>query len=198
MSAVVMSDKETREVLDLAWWLYLLWGVAAVVIGFWLVWRPGVTALVIVQVLAVYWLVGGIFDSISAIILRDRDWGWRLASGVIGIVAGLVIIGHPILGTAISIAFLFWWLIFTAIITGVIDIVNGFRHKDEHGGRIAIGHILLGILKVLIGLILLERPLENSLLLVPVLGIMAIIAGVALVIMAFQVRDAVKHLPAAV
>jgi hypothetical protein len=66
--------------LEVPWWLVLLQGVAAVLIGLLLVTQPGATLFTLVIFLGVYWLVGGIFDLVG-IFLDRTNWGLKLLSG---------------------------------------------------------------------------------------------------------------------
>ncbi len=49
------------------------------------------TAIVLVQILGLYWLMRGIFDIVS-IFVDHTAWGWKLFMGIIGIIAGIVIL----------------------------------------------------------------------------------------------------------
>jgi uncharacterized membrane protein HdeD (DUF308 family) len=77
------------------WWLVLLEGIAAIILGLLLLTAPQATLLVLVQLLGIYWLVKGIFQIISIFIDSSR-WGWKLFAGILGIVAGIIILGHPL------------------------------------------------------------------------------------------------------
>ncbi|MBI4673502.1 MAG: DUF308 domain-containing protein [Chloroflexi bacterium] len=80
------------------WWLFLIEGISSIVLGLLLLTNPAVTVLVLVQFLGIWWLVSGILD-IVGIFMDKTAWGWKLFSGIIGILAGIVILQHPILST---------------------------------------------------------------------------------------------------
>ena len=68
-----------------------------------LVTRPATTGVIFAaEVMAIFWVVGGIID----FILGDRPagdlWGLRLTFAIISFIAGLYILGSPILGTMMS------------------------------------------------------------------------------------------------
>jgi uncharacterized membrane protein HdeD (DUF308 family) len=80
------------------WWVGLIMGIVAVVIGAVLLWAPAKTQantyLLLVTLLGFYWLVDGIIDIVR--IFSDRTgWGWRLFMGIIGIMAGGWILMYP-------------------------------------------------------------------------------------------------------
>ncbi|MBX6312528.1 MAG: HdeD family acid-resistance protein [Isosphaeraceae bacterium] len=71
--------------------LHLLAGVLDVVVGFLLIAHPAAGALVLTLLLAAYFLVGGIFRIVAALMTRYHNWGWLLLSGVITLLLGLMI-----------------------------------------------------------------------------------------------------------
>ena len=76
------------------WWLTLITGIAALIVGGILLWAPAKdkveTYMLIVQLLGIYWLVIGIFD-IVAIFIDHSMWGWKLFIGIVSIIAGLAV-----------------------------------------------------------------------------------------------------------
>src|SRR5215203_5919243 len=78
---------QRTEERGLAWWLVLLEGIAAAIIGLFLLTAPGATLFVLIQVLGIFWLVGGIFRIIG-IFIDTSLWGWKLIGGAFGIVGG--------------------------------------------------------------------------------------------------------------
>ncbi len=77
------------------WWLVLVQGIAAIVIGVLLLIEPRMTTAILVQVMGIYFLVAGIVNLVSLFVDRTA-WGWKLLLGILGIVAGLMIIQHPL------------------------------------------------------------------------------------------------------
>ena len=171
------------------WWLPLVFGISAIVLGVLLLVRPGITALILVVVMGVYWLIEGVFDVILALVHRAPHWGWRLASGIISALAGLFILAYPIAGTVVAVLLLFWILVIGAIISGILDIVHGVQAASRSWWT-----VLLGVLKIILAVLLLENPLVGTLALVPVLGIIAIINGIVAIVWAAQFRGRLQRL----
>lgn len=163
------------------WWLVLLQGIAAVIIGVLLLTQPGLTLLTLVIFLGVYWLISGIFDLVSLFIDRS-NWGWKLVSGIIGILAGLVIVRHPAWSGILLAATLVWILAFVGMVIGVITLARAFT-----GGGWGVG--ILGVLSFLLGVALLFRPLVSAAVLVLVAAILILIGGVAAIIGSFWLRS---------
>jgi uncharacterized membrane protein HdeD (DUF308 family) len=66
-------------------------------------------------VLSVFWVVGGLIESIGSVVERGRGWGWELASGLASIAAGVMAMVWP--GITLFVI---------AILAGVWMIVIGF------------------------------------------------------------------------
>src|SRR5437764_614053 len=77
------------------WWFVMIAGISMFIVGLLLLISPGMTLLVLVQFLGAYWLVTGILSLVNLCIDRTR-WGWKLVSGVLGILAGLVVLRDPL------------------------------------------------------------------------------------------------------
>src|SRR5690242_6668938 len=92
-----MWSSQTSRVVSggTPWWVVLLEGIAGVIIGICLLISPGMTTLVLVQFLGFYWLFCGILSLVSLFVDRTA-WGWKLVGGILGIIAGLIVIRHPL------------------------------------------------------------------------------------------------------
>lgn len=162
------------------WWVVLIEGIAAVIIGILLLVYPAATEVVLIQFLGLYWLIIGILD-IVRIFMDSSMWGWKLFSGIIGILAGILILQHPIWATIIVPGVLVWVFGFFGIIIGVIGLIQAFQGAGWGAG-------ILGVLSILFGLLFVFNALGFSLALPFIVGILAIVGGLAALVMAFQMR----------
>ncbi|HJS30139.1 MAG TPA: DUF308 domain-containing protein [Anaerolineales bacterium] len=162
------------------WWLVLLEGIAAVIIGLLLISSPAMTTAVIVQVLGIYWFIAGIFQIVS-IFLDSTAWGWKLFAGIVGILAGLYIINHPLLSTLLVPATVVFLLGLGGIVIGVINLVRAFQGAGWGTG-------ILGVLSIILGLVLLGNSFFATIGLPLTLGILAIAGGIVAIIQAFRLR----------
>src|SRR5215204_1212180 len=80
-----------------AWWLFLLQGTAGIILGLMLLTAPGVTLVGLVTFLGFYWLITGVLSLVSMFVNRSVHWIWSLITGVVGILAGLFVLNHPLL-----------------------------------------------------------------------------------------------------
>jgi uncharacterized membrane protein HdeD (DUF308 family) len=162
------------------WWLLLVEGIAAIVVGVLLLMNPAKMSVLLVQVLAIYWLIKGIVAIIS-IFIDSTAWGWKLFIGIVGIIAGYVLIQHPIGGT-LTVAVSFTVVLgIQGIIIGIVEIIQAFQ-----GGGWGIG--ILGGLSGIIGVWLLLNARAAAAVLPWVLGILAIIGGIFAIVMAFKLK----------
>lgn len=168
------------DVPMIPWWLVLLEGIAAIIIGALLLTSPGATILILVQFLGIYWFVSGIFKIIS-IFIDGSMWGWKLFAGILGIIAGIIIIQHPLWSTLLVPTTLVIIIGIDGIIIGVVSLIQAFR-----GGGWGVG--VLGILSIIFGIILIANPIIGAATLPWVLGIFAIVGGIFAIIMAFRLR----------
>jgi uncharacterized membrane protein HdeD (DUF308 family) len=163
------------------WWLVLLQGIAAVVIGVLLLTQTGVTLYTLVVFLGVYWLIGGIFDLISLFLDRSQ-LGWKLLTGVIGILAGLIIVRNPLWSGIVLGTTLVWVLGIGGIIIGGLNIFRAFAGAGWGTG-------LVGVLSLILGVILIANPLVTVTVLVYTAAIWAIIGGIAAIAGSFWLRS---------
>ncbi len=118
-------------------WVLLLEGVVAIVAGLLVFSWPGLTALVLLYIIAAWAIVSGILEIVSAVRLRtiiEHEWAW-IVSGVLSILFGLIAIAQPGAGALAII-----WLIGAyAILFGISLCLVAWRIREleqaEHGHR---------------------------------------------------------------
>ena len=176
MTAFVEGTEET----GFPWWLVLLEGIEAAIVGLFLLTAPGATLFVLIQALGIYWLVGGIFRIIS-IFIDNSLWGWKLVGGVFGILAGIVVLQHPLWSSVLVPAVYLVVLGIQGLVLGGVSLVIAFRGEGWGVG-------ILGALSIVFGLVLLFNVWIGVAFLPFVLGVFGIVGGVAIV-MAFVMRS---------
>ena len=183
-----MKNSERRR-RPHSWWVHMLWGLSSIVLGILLLTRPVMTGLFLVQLMAVFWLVGGVIDIIHALSAREAGWGWTVVGGTVGILAGLFILGHPIIGAVVAAATLFLFAAFTAIVSGVTNILGGrSRGEESRSWR----RFFLGVFQIIIGIFMLWHPVLGTLTFTTALGLVAIVGGVGSVGLAIGARRSRK------
>ena len=170
------------ETKAMPWWLILIEGISAIIIGIMLFTSTVQTMAVLVVFLGLYWLIKGIFDLISMFVDHTM-WGWKLFMGIIGIAAGIVILRNPLMSTFAIPAIFTWLLGFYAILAGIIMLIQAFK-----GGGWGIG--IMGVIGLLIGVFLLGNTLFGAQLVVWLSAATLVIGGIFAVVVAFRARSA--------
>jgi uncharacterized membrane protein HdeD (DUF308 family) len=169
-----------RSALPIPWWLLLLEGIAAVLIGILLLTETKSTLYTLVVFLGIYFLITGILDLVM-LFVDQSQWGWKLFSGIIGIVAGVIIIRDPIWASVLVPTTLVWLIGAAGVAIGIIAFVRAFT-----GGGWAAA--ILGLISLLLGGLLLFNTVASTVVLIYLVAIWAIIGGVLAVVGSFLVR----------
>ncbi len=163
------------------WWGTLVQGIFALIIGILILANPAATTVVIVQFLGIYWLVAGIF-SIVNVFIDSSMWGFKLLMGILGVIAGLSVLQHPLWSSILLPAVLVIFIGIEGVVMGIISLITAFT-----GGGWGAG--ILGAVSILFGALLLGSPLMASLALPWVYGVLAVVGGIAAIIVSFLYRN---------
>lgn len=177
MTVSAVSHEQQTDI----WWLFLLQGIAAIVFGLLLLTAPGATLVGLAMVLGLYWLAMGVLELVRMFVDRSVPWIWSLLIGVLGVVAGVLVLNHPLFAAVVLPATLVIYLGILGLVVGAIGIIGAFT-----GG--GIGSFIFGGINLLIGLLLLSSPVTAALAVPLVFGVLLLIEGVALIFWAFSVR----------
>ncbi len=165
------------------WWMLLVRGFAAVLLGLAALILPGLTLDVLVAVFAAYLFVDGFFAIASAITHRSYGRWWvLLLEGILGILAGIAAFVFP--GAAVLT--FFYIVIFWAIATGVLEIISAIELRKQIQNEWWM--ILGGAISIIWGVIMLLYPGAAILTLLWLFGVAAIAFGVMEGILAFRLR----------
>jgi uncharacterized membrane protein HdeD (DUF308 family) len=176
MATVAMEAAKSRS-----WWLYLLQGTAAIVMGLMLLTAPGVTLVGLVTFLGFYWLITGVLALVCVFVDHSVPWVWSLISGIVGILAGLFVLNHPLLAALTLPTVIVIVLGIEGLLLGIVQIISGFT-----GG--GIGAFVMGAINVLIGVLLLASPVAAAFAVPLVFGVLLLVQGIALIVWAFHIR----------
>ncbi len=168
------------------WWLTLISGILATVVGATLLWGGLTTKvqgyMLIVTFIGIWWMVQGIFDIIG-IFIDHSMWGWKLFIGIVSLMAGYYIVSYPIV-SAIALPKIFvlvlgiWGLMY-----GIILLIMAFQ-----GGGWGAG--ILGVLGIVFGIALMANYTAPGmgLAMLWTAAVFAFFGGIVMIVRAFQQR----------
>ncbi len=170
------------------WWLTLIGGILAIVVGGLLLWGNLVTQIrtyfLLIEVLGIWWLVDGIFDIVH-MFTDHTAWAWKLFIGIVSIIAGSYILMYPVL-VGLELPQLFVLILgIWGVIKGLILLFLAFK-----GGGWAAG--IMGVITIIFGAILIANYGVPGwgLALVWVAAVFAFFGGFVMIFQAFRQRKA--------
>ncbi|MCU0630020.1 MAG: DUF308 domain-containing protein [Methanoregulaceae archaeon] len=174
------SENKMGEIALYPWWIILVLGIAVLILGIAFLSWPYLTLMLVVTFVGAYWFISGIFGIISLIIDRS-NLGWKLLIGILGIIAGIVILTYPLYSTLLLPAMLVIFIGVWGLLIGAVHLAQAFGTKDWGSG-------LLGLLAIIFGILLLAYPLIAVAMLPFIFGGFGVVGGIITIIMAFQFR----------
>lgn len=174
------------------WWLFVLQGVIAVLFGLVALVQPAIALDALVLLFAIWALINGVLAVIYSIGAAEAHEPWWpfLLTGLLGIAAGLLTLRWPGITALTLLLIIAYW----SILTGILQIVGAVRLRREVQGEWWL--ILGGIASVVFGVLLVMFPGSGALAVVWLIGIYAIIFGIALLMLGFRLKGFVDHVPA--
>jgi uncharacterized membrane protein HdeD (DUF308 family) len=130
VTAVVAGVRHRRQEAHWVW--HLVEGVISVLAGIVAFAWPGITALVILYVVAFWSVFTGVSEIMESFAMRRRGsptWGWMLAAGVLGVLFGIVLLVAPGGGLLT----LLWLVGVYSVVFGVIVVGWAFRLRNAVG-----------------------------------------------------------------
>ena len=188
MTASSAPSATSMQTKQRPWWMTLIMGILAFVVGAILLWAPAKnkvdTYQLLIAVLGIYWVISGIVDIISMFV-DHTAWGWKLFMGIVSIIAGGYILMYPI-AAAVALPRIFVLILgLWALFQGIILLVMAFK-----GGGWGTG--ILGIVEIVFGFILMGEygKLGSGIAMVWAAAVWGLIGGILMVIQAFRQRKA--------
>jgi uncharacterized membrane protein HdeD (DUF308 family) len=126
---VAASGLELAQAIMVGHWAgffhHLLAAILFGVLGFMLVAKPLVSAEALTMLMAVFFLIGGLFQLIASLAVALPGWGWAAADGIITIVLGALVLaqwpasGLWVIGLFVGIDLIFYGASWIALAAGL-------------------------------------------------------------------------------
>jgi len=171
------------EVLADSWWAVGLRGLLGVAFGLICLLVPSAAILALILLFSAYMLVDGALAIASGIkaARNGERWGLLILEGLVDLAAGVIAFLWPAITTVAFVILIAVW----AVISGALMLTAALTLKIDHGRWwLALG----GIASVIFGIVLLIAPLVGAVVLTWWLGAYAIVFGVMLLVLAFQLH----------
>lgn len=167
-------------------WVIIIRGILAILFGIILLAAPAAVAIAIAIFIGAWLIVDGVLTIINANTARKSglSWGFELASGIVYVIAGLLIAIAPLSFAVISGVFILWMLAVGMLVRGIFSLAS----KSFKGWSKTLGVIDI-IFAVVLGIVLFASPGGALEALVWVVAIYTIVFGIFLIIMAFMARS---------
>ena len=169
------------------WKLFLTEGTVLFILGLLAIIVPPIATIAVEVLIGWLLLMSGVVGLIATLRMRNAPGrGWSLASAVIGIVAGIVLLAWPLSG-AVSLTMI---LTVFLVLEGVVSILYALEHKRELSGRWGAMLFSGGVDLLLAGIIFAGLPGTAAWAIGLLVGINLVFGGSALIAMALHARNA--------
>lgn len=142
------TSGEVRE-LSGGWWLAVLMGVLSVIAGIVVLAKPSNSLATLAVVFGIFVFVDGIIELVGALIGGSSNRGMLALVGVLSVIAGVLLIRHPLGGVRAVALVLGIWL----IADGVVRFIATF---DAEGNRL--WRIVVALVLVITGIAIVASP----------------------------------------
>jgi len=162
------------------WWLVLLQGIVTLILGIMFLSWPYFTLMIAVTFLGAYWFVSGLFALVGLAVDRSH-FAVKIVLGILGIIAGILILAHPLFSTVLIPSLLVIFIGVWGIIMGAVSLFAAFKGAGA-------GAAALGIIGLILGLVLIANPFIAVVFMPFILGIIGVIGGIAAIVTAIAIR----------
>ena len=179
-----MVSAELRDAAS-GWWLALLIGVISIIAGIIVIAKPSNSLSTLAVILGIFILVDGIVELITALSAHTESRGLLAVLGVISVIAGVLLIRHPLGGVRAVALLIGLWL----MAAGLVRFVAAFEAPENRLWRIGVA-LVLG----LFGVVIVADPHIGYATLAVITGIGFVCYGIGMATLGWAMRT-VRHAP---
>jgi len=190
--APIKLTKTQKRRLQITLGVTMVRGALAIFLGLALFLDPDKSRPMLANFMGVYWLVSGVVSLRWGTAVRPVR---RLAliAGIIGILAGLMVVSRLLLHNFLGEVFIFNLIGFIMLLTGLLHVFGGFR-TDNLSRSLTWGSFILGIFEIVLGVLLIITTASVSPAIHLVISIWAFIGGFMILTDAWWLRAKLHHL----
>src|SRR5271165_5504517 len=175
---------DTVNQISSKWWTFLVRGIIALALAAFAFMEPSTMASALVYVFAAYFIISGIVSLIAGVSLTGVDHWWALIlMGLVQGALGVIMLSQPGAGP-LTLAFFFALYMVT---TGVLEISSAIALRSYINNEF--WWILLGITTLAFGFFVVIYPGIGVLALVYTVGFYGVLACIALIALAFRIKN---------
>ena len=182
MSSTSLKPSELRE-LTWGWWLAVLIGAASIVVGIVVILKPSNSLSALAVIFGIFILVDGIVELAAALSGETQNRGLLAVFGVLCVIAGVLLIRHPLGGVKAVALLLGIWL----IAAGVVRLVAAFAFPGDRLWRIGVALVL-----AIFGVVIVSSPHIGYATLALIAGICLICYGIGMLVVGWAMH-AIRH-----
>jgi uncharacterized membrane protein HdeD (DUF308 family) len=165
------SNRDVLRAAASLWWLVSLFGILTVGVGVFLVVSPHETLKTIAIIVGIVLLVDGIVVVLGSIFGERENRGLLALAGVLGAVAGIVLIKKPFQTLIVLALIVGLWL----VVAGGVRFVASLSQREDRGVN-----IFVSLVDVIAGIVILAWPKLGLSTFAVIVGIVLIIRGILL------------------
>lgn len=191
MKQILLARVERMKDAVKNWWMLLLVGLIVLVIGVFVFAYPEMSYLALSMTFAAMVLLSGIVSIVVAASTSNPaiGKGWIMAGGIIELLLGILLVIFPAIAVASLPFFLGFWLLFRSF--RMIGVGANLASMKVPGG---VWTIIVGALLLVCSVLILAQPVPLGVEAVVIwVGVSLVMAGIAMVISAFQLKELHRH-----
>jgi uncharacterized membrane protein HdeD (DUF308 family) len=178
-----MAATDNRD-LTWGWWLLVLVGILSAVAGVILLFQPASSLATLAVIAGIFLLLDGILELASSFMRATPNRGLVAILGVLTVIAGVLLIRHPIGGiTAVALLIGIW-----LIAAGVIRFVTAFEEYEHRAW-----YAFLGVVELLAGIVIVANPNIGYTTLAIFVGIAFILNGIGMTALGFGMHGLARE-----
>ncbi len=167
-----------------AWVLLLIVGALSVAAGVIVLAKPHISLATLAVVFGIFLLIDGVLELSWALVRRGESRALPAVVGVVSAIAGVVLIRHPTKAVVVIALLLGLWL----MVLGLIRLIRAFDQPDHRGWA-----MFSGLVELAGGIVIVSSPHIGVATLALLVGIVFIVRGLALCVVAWALHRATRR-----